>query len=363
MTRSDRIVLAALGLGLSAFVSSVAQAGDEFKLVAAQPGEQSPDQPAGASSTASDAPNESSQPASEPYAGGVNPNARFAFSNQRLHEDPVIFWKGFLSGLRGFEQFYAPVGNPLYFETPFNTSELRFVYLNHNFADGSQLQGGNLNVVAMQARVALTERLGFIATKDGYSWLDAGLVPSNNGWNSVSAGLKYAFYVDRENELVMNGGVRYMMESGESKVFQGGVQELSPFISAAKGWDRFHLIGDFTWRAPLDSDDGNNIIQWDIHADYEILPETLKGFAPFLELHGLHYLDDGNRLPLSVGGLDYNNWGSTDVAGSTVIWFGVGARYKFSPHASIGADFEYPLTNRNADIMGSRWTVDFILNW
>ncbi len=337
--------------------AGAAWADDEFKMVVAEP-----DASAGTAPAASSASQEA-QPTTEDYIKGVNPNAKFALSNKRLHDDPQIFWKGFLSGLRGFEQFYAPLGNPIYFETPFNNTELRFLYIYHDFANGCQLQGGDLNVVAAQFRLALTERLGFIATKDGYSWLNAGIVPDQSGWNSVSAGAKYAFYVDRESEAVMNAGIRWMTMSGEAKVIQGGVQELSPFLSVAKGWDRFHFIGDLTWRAPLDTNKGNNIIQWDLHADYEFFPDALKGFAPLVELHGLHYLDDGTRTPLSVGGLDYNNWGSTDVAGSTVIWFGVGARYKFSPHASMGADFEYPLTNRNADIMGGRVTVDFIVTW
>lgn len=81
------------------------------------------------------------------------------------------------------------------------------------------------------------------------------------------------------------------------------------------------------------------------------------------ELHGLHYLSDGERTPLPVGGADYANLGSTDVEGSTVIWFGIGGRLKFNPRTSIGATYEYPLTNRDADIFGDRVTVDFIVSW
>lgn len=298
-----------------------------------------------------------------PAAKGVSPKATFAFGNERFHDDEEIWWPGFLSGLRGFEHFYEPVGNPLYFETPFNNTSLRFLYLHHGFDDDSQLQGGTLNVAALQIRVALTERLGLIATKDGYSWLDAGALPEADGWNALAAGAKYAFYVDRETDTVATAGLRWMIDSGEAKVLQGGVHELSPFFSFAKGWDRFHLVGNLTYRIPTDNDDGNQVLQWSLHTDYEFFPETLKGFAPFLELHGLHYLSDGERTPLSVGGADYTNLGSTDVSGSTVIWLGAGARWKFSPHASVGAAFEYPLTNRKADIFGHRVTVDFMLTW
>lgn len=289
----------------------------------------------------------------------MSPKAEYLLSKERWHSDPEVGWKGLFSGLRGFEHFYNPVGNPIYFETPFNNTGIRFLYLHHNFDDKSVLAGGDLSVYAVQARVALTERLAFIATKDGYSDLNAKALPQDEGWNDIAAGLKYVFYVDREADFVATFGARYQMGNGDAKVLQGGVQELSPFISVAKGWDKFHMIASLTDRLPLDNDKGNNVLQWDVHADYEVF----KGFAPMIELHGLHYLDDGTRTPLSVGGVDYSNLGSTDVAGSTVIWAGVGGRFKLNPHASIGATYEYPLTNSKADIFGDRVTVDLELTW
>lgn len=287
-------------------------------------------------------------------ASGVNPNATFAFSKERWHSDSKIGWDGFLSGLRGFENFYEPVGQPIYFESPFNNTGVRFLYLHHEFSDKSQLQGGNVDVAAVQARVALTERLGFIATKDGYSWLDANLLPEEEGWNGIAAGLKYAVYVDRDIDFVITPGVRLMLQSGEWKVLQSNPAEISPFVSMAKGWDKFHLVGNATVRVPFDDDDGNTIFQWDLHADYDLI----GGFAPCIEVHGLHYLSNGNKLPLKVGGLDYANIGSSDVDGSTVVWMGVGGRWKFNPHLSIGGTYEFALTNKNADIMDKRITFD-----
>ena len=104
---------------------------------------------------------------------------------------------------------------------------------------------------------------------------------------------------------------------------------------------------------------GNNTLQWDLHADYEVF----DGIAPTIELHGVHYLTDGAAAGLNVGGLDYTNLGSGNVAGSTVIWFGVGARVKLTPNWSFGAVYEHALTNVNADIMDQRVTLDFIFSW
>jgi hypothetical protein len=286
--------------------------------------------------------------------------ATYAASSDRWFEDKTIGWERFLTGLRGTEHFYNPVGNPLYFETPLNNTSARFLFLYHGFSDDSQLQGGQVNVAALQLRVALTERLGFIATKDGFGWLDTGIGIEDEGWNDVAAGLKYAFYVDHDEQLVVTGGARLMLQNfGEQKVLQGAVDELSPFVSFAKGWGKFHLMGNLTDRIPFDDDDGNNVLQWDVHTDYEVA----DGVAIVGELHGLHYLTDGTRLPLNVGGLDYSNFGSSNVEGSAVIWLGLGGRVKFNPHLSAGGTFEYPLTNRDADIMGQRVTLDLEFTW
>lgn len=298
-------------------------------------------------------------PTAEKTSLGINPKATFLASDKRIQDDKEIFWPGFLTGLRGFEQFYNPVGNPIYFETPLNNTSVRFLYLHHEFDKNSTLRGGNLDVIAAQVRVALTERLGFIATKDGHSDLHSTALPRASGWNDVAAGLKYAFYVDRDADFVATGGARYQMGNGSGKVLQGGVQELSPFVSFAKGWDKFHTMANVTDRVPLEKDDGNNVLQWDLHADYEVC----KGVAPMVELHGLHYLSNGTRTPLSIGGADYTNLGSNDVSGSTIIWLGVGGRIKLTPQISLGATYEHPLTNPKADIFGSRVTVDLELTW
>lgn len=288
-------------------------------------------------------------------AGGRSERARHLLSDDRMFEDSTILWDGFLYGQKGFEHFYNPVGNPIYFESPLIQTGVRFLYLHHSFDDDSQLQGGDLNIGAVQVRFALTERLAFIATKDGYSWLDTGVLGEEEGWNDIAFGFKYAFYVDHARDLIATGGLRWMLDSGDDDVLQSGVNELSPFLSIAKGFDKLHFMASITDRIPLDDDDGNNVLQWDVHVDYELC----KGIAPLFEIHGLHYLTNGERTPLSVGGLDYANLGSTDVAGNAVIWGGVGARVKLTPHITFGATYEFPFTDPEDDIFGDRVTVDF----
>lgn len=306
---------------------------------------------------------ESPAPAASVPTDWVSPKATFALSREPWHDDPTVLWPGFLSGLRGFEHFYEPVGNPLYFESPFINTSLRLLYLAHDFPNDSQIGGGNVNVYAAQVRVALTDRFAFIATKDGWSDLNARVLPSDEGWNDFAIGVKYALLADPESDFVLTSGLRWEWSNGDIRVLQGNTDELSPFISFAKGWDQLHLLGDVSARFPVDQDEGNNILQWDLHLDYEIAPESLPGFAPMIEIHGLHYLSDGEKWPLSVGGYDYTNLGSMDVSGSSVISAGLGFRWKLNPHASIGSTWAFPLHSNDGDIMGNRFTFDLILGW
>lgn len=300
-----------------------------------------------------------------PTAGStLSPTARFLLSDQRFFGEPEVLWPGFLNGLRGFEHVAEPIGNPIYFESPFINTNIRLLYLHHNFPNNSGLQGGDLNVIGAQARLALTERLAFIAPKDGYSWLRTGVLPNDDGWNDITVGAKYALIVDRESRFVLTPGFRWEWSNGNEGVLQGGCQEFSPFVSVAKSWGELNVLGNITYRIPEGGDEGNQIFSWDIHFDADLEPLVgIKGIAPVIEFHGIHYLTNGNRFPLRVGGMDYNNLGTQFVAGTATVWTGMGFRFKFSPNASLGCTYEIPLTSQDRDILENRVSVDLVLSW
>jgi hypothetical protein len=267
----------------------------------------------------------------------------------------------FLEGLKGFEALHEPIGQPLYFESPTIETSFRPIYLRHNFDDDSALQGGNLTVYAAQLRIALGDRLAFIATKDGYSELETGLLGGDEGWNDLAAGLKYAAIVDEPEQFLMTLGLRYQAEQGHRGVLQGSVDEFSPFVSAAKGMGDLHAVAGLAWRVPTDSNDGNQVLHWDLHLDYDLNPGSDRVVAPVLEVHGVHYLTDGD-VPLPIGGLDYANLGS-QVGGDFVAWAGLGLRVEVMEKVEIGAVYEFALTDPEDDIMDDRVTVDLIFRW
>lgn len=58
---------------------------------------------------------------------------------KRLEEST---WKGFVTGIDGFDDFVMPVGMFIYFEDPFITSDLRLMYVYHTIPNDSVLRGG-----------------------------------------------------------------------------------------------------------------------------------------------------------------------------------------------------------------------------
>lgn len=268
-----------------------------------------------------------------------------------MSEPTPILWKGFLYGDRHFRDKPRPIGAPLYFEDPFINSDLRPFFMWHKFPKSSALKGGQLTVYAMQARLALTERLQFFASADGFSHVESPILDDDTGANDLAFGLKYALIVDHESDFILSTGLRWRLSNGHDKTLNGGVDELSPFVTMYKGVGKWNFIADVVGRIAMDEHKGNHILSWDAHVDYELFED----FFPLLEVHGLHYLSNGDRLPLDIGGGDYANIGSNNVAGSTSFWGTIGFRWMIAEHVSWGAAYEFPLQDpQNNDIFEQR---------
>lgn len=89
-----------------------------------------------------------------------------------------------------FNDFISPMTNPVYFEDPRTLTEARVIFLNHQLP--TALGKDNVQLIAVQARLALTENLSFIATKDGFITSQSPIL--NDGWADVAAGLKYNLF-------------------------------------------------------------------------------------------------------------------------------------------------------------------------
>jgi len=266
------------------------------------------------------------------------------------------------SSAEGHGRYVAPLANPLFNETPYITTELRAIYLHNSIPRSFVSTGGSIDVVAAELRVALTDRLGFIASKDGYAWAHFNnVLPDENGLANISAGLKYALYSDPKTDSILTVGVEYEPPSGYLKTagisLQGrGAGFLDMFATGTRTFGKLGLQGSFGYNHALDGGNDSSMVHYSAHLDYEVV----EGIFPMFELNGFSVVSSGRRLPIDTGGIDLINFGSTD--GGTVITATIGARYKLNQHVQFGTGIEAPVTHRE-DIMAWRFYLDAILRF
>jgi hypothetical protein len=264
----------------------------------------------------------------------------------------------------------TPVTNPIYFEDPRITSEVRPIFMQHWFPDtfdysgGSVPLGGDAQVFAVQLRYALTEKLALIATKDGYIQLKpGGALQANHGygWADLAAGLKYLLVDDADNQVLVTPGLTITLPTGSASVLQrDGDGEWNVFVSGAKGWNNFHVTGNLGFRVPNNLDEQTAQVHYSLQLDYYVH----KYFVPFVAVNGYTILTDGDDLllgavPLNTEMYDLINFGSTDAKGTTQLTLGGGIRSRVLNNLDLGVAYEVGVVHP-VGIFDSRVTVDMI---
>ena len=299
------------------------------------------------------------------------------------------------------------MGMPFLFEDPYITSGLNLVWVYHTFPVDSALgnagpvlpllppgtpfstdDGGHLNLLALQIRLALTDRLAFIATKDGATFQRPGnpLLPDDDGFYDMTVGFKYALIDDSENGFILSPALRYEIPLGNEGLFQGDGDGV--FIASGSfawqlkrlGLEHANLVGSLGGQIPVDDQAKSTSMFYNAHLDYGIPIQNsfVKFIVPFVELNGLYYTSDGagrNNVHTNIGlvpvstvetlygsfeGVDVANLGAVGVEGNHVVIVGGGLRIPTTWGVSFGAMFEGPVTSRR-DIYGKRFTA--MMTW
>jgi hypothetical protein len=253
----------------------------------------------------------------------------------------------------------SPVANPLFFESPLIQSELRPLFVYHKIAD--DFIGGFARVYALQARWAVNDRLAIIATKDGYIDLHPRVaVPRANGWADISAGIKYALIDDQEHQFILTPGVKFEIPLGARSVFQGnGYGEFDLFVSAMKGWDKFHVTACAGARIPVDFDSETASLHYGVQLDYSVC----KYFIPFVTLNGHTVLSEGTGPAFGgIEGFDLINFGASDAGGASEVTLGCGLRSKILKNLDLGFAWEKAVTSPKG-LFDERFTVDAVIHF
>lgn len=254
----------------------------------------------------------------------------------------------------------SPVTNPLFFEDPRITTEIRPIFLHHKIDDGFLTKGGDVRVYAAQLRWAVTDRLALIATKDGYIEFNPNKVLTHEeGWADLSAGIKYALVDSEEHQFILTPGLKLELPTGNRRVFQGnGSGEWDLFVSAAKGWDKWHLTGTVGARIPNDFSEETAQAHASLQLDYY----ACRWFIPFASAHTFTVLSEADQLGLRTEGYDLINFGASNAEGRTQGVLGAGFRSRLHKRVDLGFAYEKGVTDPKG-IFDDRFTVDLIFRF
>lgn len=268
-----------------------------------------------------------------------------------------------------FDDFISPMIDFVFFEDPRTLTELRPIFVQHRFPNqlgpANIPAGGDLQLFALQFRLALTERLSLIAVKDGYivdgseGALD-GLLDS--GWADVTAGLKYNLIRNVETGTLASVGFTYEIPLGSEQSLQAiGDGEFHVFASAGQRFmdGNAHYMTAFAWQFPVDTDIQTESIRWLNHFDVKMTRRTYL-FTEFSWIHWTDNAEDG--IPLGVAGQDLLNLSASNVEGNDLVTQNVGMKYKPSGHIEAGVAYEFPLTDFD-DIIRDRWQFEMIFRY
>jgi hypothetical protein len=271
--------------------------------------------------------------------------------------------RGLFQSDQAFPNFIGPITNPVLTKDVRALTEVRFLFVQDWIPESNVfLKGGDFQVYGAQVRVALTDRLSFIADKDGFATLSPRSFPSRTGSLDIAAGLKYALIRDVEDQFLLNAGFQWEPPTGENKVFQdqGKAGIWTVFVNAGKEFgDCWHLMYNGGYQF------GNAEFTSSFHYHQLHLDKQLFGWLyPLAEVNWFRYTHGGHYgIPNIVGeGDGLINFGTTGVAGNNLLTAALGVQAKFSQHLELGFAWETPISDRK-DLILQRVLANMIVRY
>ena len=292
----------------------------------------------------------------------------------------LLFCIAGLNAEESFGDFVAPASNPVYFESPFHTTEARLIHLHQELHGdvytslGKLKLNGELKLTALQLRYAINDRFSIIATKDGYGRMKYDdTLESEDGFADLALGIKWSPYVNPETQTIVTLGLRFELPTGDENMFQGNHDGIvNPFVSFGQGFGNLHLLGYQGFQIPFNNGANSTISHTSLHLDYKI-----GNFYPLIEMNWRHILRSGdggrydadirgigetdvNAISSNLSGLDITNLGTSDSEGNNYFNLAFGFRYKLTDTLTFGAVFETPLSDSKDGLFRERYTFDII---
>lgn len=263
-----------------------------------------------------------------------------------------------------FDGFEMPIVAFPLFEDPFITTNVVPYFTWHDLPNDSIFEGGALYVASVQLRVALTDRVAIIATKDGYVWNrnDNDLLEDSQGFLNLGGGIKVRLWQNRDKDQILSGVLRVELPTGSSDQYQGyGNGMAIPSLTGAFRTGPVRWMADLGAQIPWSGDKQSSSLFYHLYADLEVA----SWIRPFAQISGLQWLESGDgKLPIRLKhggtitlndaqvalgtgrfeGADVANLGSTQVDNQSLITWALGIHVPLSDHVTFSVAYERPLT-------------------
>ena len=249
-----------------------------------------------------------------------------------------------------------PLTAPYLHEDAFITTDVRGWFLHHELGEVE----GDLEVYALQVRVAITDNLQALAYKTGYlNFSENPLGGGDEGWSDLGLGIKWALFQDVGSQLFLSVGAGYEFGVGDDQVFQD-TDEYRLWISANKGFDKLHIGATANYVIADGKYDGvagnSDMLTLHIHADYFVN----KWFSPVVELNG-YFVQEANS---SNGGLPFSGVDLLSINGgedNDTITYALGFELRpLDESLGLRTAYESQLNNSEDSLFGYRWTFSAV---
>ncbi|MGK0176963.1 MAG: hypothetical protein ACJAT5_000601 [Lentimonas sp.] len=246
-----------------------------------------------------------------------------------------------------------PLTAPFLNEDAFITTDVRAWFVHHQLGE----LDGDLEVTALQLRVALTETLQAVVYKDGYSNFSENLGGGDEGWNDLGLGLKWALFQDVGSQLFIAVGAGYEFGVGDDQVLQD-TDEYRLWVSANKGFDKLHFGATANYVVADGKYDGNlgnsDMLTLHLHADYYVN----KWFSPVVEVNG-YFVQEANSVGSTFSGVDVASINGGED--NDTITYALGFELRpLGESLGLRTAYETQLNNSEDSLFGYRWTFSAV---
>lgn len=292
-------------------------------------------------------------------------------------------------------------------------SDIKRVLKKHGLYDAARELDGDVQGMALAFSIALNERFSIIAIKDGYVDCDPGsdsLIGDGSGLADIAGGVQYALIYDPDRDFILSLRGTYEIPAGEDDVYQGnGDGNFNLAALFMKGFGNWQFSGSVGFILPMDNDEEDTLFYDAWHLGYNVTP----WLHPFVELNHFYVIDSGDRDLDDVDtlknlgitnaqGLDQaiTNLGADAVVGvikdilhssekddlvaalasfsgcdivnlggshsdenRSLVTMALGVRLKPLKWLSIGAAYEFSLTDDEESLIDSRYLVDAVVTF